>query len=364
MDGKNQKGARLLIDKRKIKENFLYMVHQAPQSIPSIVLKSDAYGMGLLSVAQILLPQDVKHVFVSTLEEALALRSVYNQVAIYLLNGTWTYPLEILSQKNITPVLLSRRDIEFWNLQGKKEDKRLAAVVQVDIGMGRFGLSLEEAEKLASERQKYPYIQFDFLLGHLSSASDPDSFQNEIERKRFEEFRVLFPGLKSTLSNSAGILLGKAYHYDMIRMAIALYGGAPLEKRSNPLQQVVTLQGRIIQVRNLKKGEKIGYDGLYTMPEDGRIATLNIGFADGLPRALSNKGYAYIQGIKVPVAGRISMDWTSLDVTHVPEEILSQEQWATFIGEDIPVDEVASLTLTTSYDILSRLSVRVERIYF
>ena len=363
MNGKNQKGAQVLIDTKKIKENFLYMAQQASPSIPTIVLKSDAYGMGLLPVAQVLLPQGIQHIFVSTLEEALILRSMYNQVAIYVLNGTWTYPLDILSQKNITPVLLSRRDIEHWNLQGEKEDKQLPAILQVDIGMGRFGLSIEEAKKFVSEQQKYPYIQFEFLLGHLSSASDPESLQNEIERQRFEKFRTLFPDLKSTLANSAGILLGKDYHYEMVRMAIALYGGAPLEKRPNPLQQAVTLQGRIVQIRDVKKGEKVGYDGLYVMPENGRIATLNIGFADGLPRALSNKGYAYIQGFKVPIAGRISMDWASLDVTHIPEEILANEQWATFIGEGIPVDEVASLASTTSYDILSRLSARVERIY-
>lgn len=359
----NEKGAQLIVDLKKISENFLYMAAQAPQSIPAVVLKSNAYGIGLVPVAETLISQGAHHIFVSTLEEAITLRTLYPNIALYLLNGPWIYSLDILEENNIIPVLLDREDINRWHDQAKRKGKILPAILQVDVGMGRFGLNLKEAEDLALHLKELPYLRFEFLLGHLSSASNPNCPTNEKERLKFETFQALFPGIKSTLANSAGILLGKSYHYDMVRMAIALYGGFPLEKGTNPLHQTVTLQGRIIQIRSLEKGEKIGYDGLYTMPKKGRIATLNMGFADGLPRSLSNVGFAVIQGFKIPIAGRISMDWVSLDVTHVPEHLLTVGQWATFIGDEIPVDNMASLASTTSYDILSRLSTRIERIY-
>ena len=359
-----EKGALLCIDLKALQDNYLFMKNLSSPRIASVVLKANAYGLGLCPIAKALFKVGVKDYFVTTLEEGIALRKTLGEdIHIYILNGVLKGTEDILNVHNLIPVLLSLEQLSLWRAYAQKIQKKCLAILQVNAGMGRFGLSFEEAKTVAEDPNGLEGVELLYILGHLSSASLSTHPRNEIERDCFEDFLALFPNVPATFSNSPGILLGKRYHFDMTRMGIALYGGAPLEDQPNSLKPVLSLKARILQVRSLKCGMTVGYDGTYVMPEDGRVATVNIGFGDGFPRALSNKGYGLIQGIKVPIAGRISMDWMSFDVTHIPEKDVAPGDLVTLLGGDLTIDSVAACAGTTSYDLISGLGARLHRTY-
>lgn len=357
-----EKGAMLLIDLKALQDNYLFMKQSSSKSKAAVVLKANAYGLGLCPIAIALFNVGVEDYFVTTIEEGMMLRKALGTVRIYILNGVFKGTEEVLKEHNLIPVLLSLEQLDLWRVYCQKIQKKGLAILQVNAGMGRFGVSLEEAEALVQDPTSLEGIELLYILGHLSSASLSTHPSNDTERKNFEAFLSLFPKVPATFANSPGILLGSQYRYDMTRMGIALYGGAPLEDQPNPLKPVLSLKARILQVRSLKKGMTVGYDGTYTMPEDGNIATVNIGFGDGFPRALSNKGYGLVHGVKVPIAGRISMDWMSFDVTHVQEEVVPGDL-VTLLGGPLTIDSVATLAGTTSYDLISGLGARLHRTY-
>ncbi|MBS0186262.1 MAG: alanine racemase [Proteobacteria bacterium] len=357
-----EKGALLLIDLKALQDNYLFMKDASSPSKAAVVLKANAYGLGLCPIAEALFKVGVKDYFLTTLEEGMLLRKALKDVRIYILNGVFKGTEDIFRDYDLIPVLLSLEQLTLWRAYAQKIQKKCRAILQVNSGMGRFGLSFEEAEALASDPRALEDLELLYILGHLSSASLSTHPSNEKERKAFEDFLALFPKIPATFANSPGILLGNRFRFDMTRMGIALYGGAPLEDKANPLKPVLSLKARILQVRSLKKGMPVGYDGTYVMPEDGQIATVNIGFGDGFPRALSNKGYGIIQGVKVPIAGRISMDWMSFDVTHVPQQVVPGDL-VTLLGGSLTIDSVASLAGTTSYDLISGLGARLHRTY-
>lgn len=357
------KGALLTIDLEGVQQNYLLMQKMSSPSKCAVVLKANAYGLGLRPVARALSEVGVQDYFVTTLEEGLVLREELKSARIYILNGVFKGTEDVLTSHDLYPVLLSLEQLDLWRVHLQKSALKCPAVLQVNAGMGRFGISYEEALALEKDPKAFQGVDLLYILGHLSSASLSSHPSNEKERVQFEEFRRLFPNLSATLANSPGIFLGKPYHYDMTRVGIGLYGGAPLEDQTNPLKPILSLKARVLQVRSLKKGMGVGYDGLYVMPKDGRVATVNIGFGDGFPRSLSNKGYGLIKGHKVPIAGRISMDWMSFDVSDVPEEDVTSGTLITLLDDVLTIDKVATLAGTTSYDLISGLGARLYRTY-
>lgn len=358
-----EKGAFLRIDLKGIQDNYLFMKRCSFSNVSAVVLKANAYGLGLCPIAEALEGVGVQDYFVTTLEEGIALRKVLGCVRIYILNGVVKGTEDILKFYDLVPVLLSLEQLSLWRVYAQKIQKKCLAILQVNVGMGRFGLSFDEAKMVQDDPRALNGIELLYILGHLSSASLSTHQNNEKEKNCFEEFLRIFPKIPATLANSAGILLGKPYHFDMTRMGIALYGGAPLEDQPNPLKAVVSLKARILQVLSLKKGMTVGYDGTYVMPKDGNVATVNIGFGDGFPRALSNKGHGILHGVKVPIAGRISMDWMSFDVTDVSEEAIRSGDLVTLLGKGLTLDGVAGCAGTTSYDLVSSLGSRLHRTY-
>jgi alanine racemase len=191
---------------------------------------------------------------------------------------------------------------------------------------------------------------------------------NQRQLARFHHLRSLLPPAPASLSNSGGTFLGSAYHFDVVRPGIAMYGGRAHEDKPNPMRAVVRLNAKILQVKEVPAGETIGYGAIYKVQRSSRIATIACGYADGFLRALSvATGKAgpvgYIGDYPVPIVGRVSMDFINVDVTDVPEELTRRGGWVEVMGQRVTVDDLTDKAGTIGYELLSRLGPRVLRVY-
>ncbi len=191
---------------------------------------------------------------------------------------------------------------------------------------------------------------------------------NALQRKRFDELRAKLPPAPASLANSGGVFLGPDYHYDLVRPGIALYGGRALQDTANPMQWVVRLQARILQVRRIAKGEPVGYGATFRTDRESIVATLACGYADGFLRALSGTSVkpgpvGYIGDYPVPVVGRVSMDLITVDVSDVPPELARRGAWVEVMGARTTIDDLTDRAGTIGYELLTRLGRRVHRVY-
>jgi alanine racemase len=191
---------------------------------------------------------------------------------------------------------------------------------------------------------------------------------NDRQIRLFREIRILYRGLASSLANSAGIFLGDTVFCDLVRPGIALFGGNPTPWRKNPMRSVVSLKARVIQVRQLARGDTVGYGATWTMSRAGRIAVVALGYGDGFLRSASaSKGKSpaeiIVAGRRCPVVGRVSMDLLTVDVTDLPEGAVRRGDFATIIGEGLSVDDLAAGMGTIGYEVLTGLGHRYHRIY-
>jgi alanine racemase len=231
--------------------------------------------------------------------------------------------------------------------------------------MNRLGMAVEEALALAPRMQKANH-GFTLLMSHLACAETPGHPMNDKQIRLFREIRVPFRGLPASLANSSGIFLGESAHCDLVRPGVALYGVNPTPGQPNPVLPVVTLRARILQVRHLAKGESVGYGATWTAKRPSRIAIIAAGYADGYPRAASAvdlTGEVTVAGRHCPLAGRISMDLMAIDVTDLADGEVRRGEYATLIGGDITVDDVAASSGTIGYEVLTRLGHRYHRVY-
>jgi alanine racemase len=211
-------------------------------------------------------------------------------------------------------------------------------------------------------------FELTLLMSHLACADEPEHPKNERQRKTFDALRAKLPKAPASLANSAGILLGRAYHYDLVRPGIALYGGKASRTSANRFAPVVQLAGRILQVRAAAAGETVGYGATRALNRPSRIATLAVGYADGFFRSLSvadgKQGLqVYLGPHPAPLLGRVSMDLITVDVTDVPAEHARRGAWVELIGKQIPAHHLAAHAGTIDYEVLTNLGARAKRRY-
>lgn len=354
--------ARLTVDLAALAENYRALCRLAPGAQVAGVVKADAYGLGVARVAEALHGAGCRSFFVATAEEGAALRAFLppgSPALIYVLHGFAGASPRDLAAQALIPVLSTPGDIELLRAHAKAESRALPAALQADTGMNRLGLPpafLEAGPDLAG-------VSPVLLMSHLASADEPDDPSNARQRERFRALKARFPGVRTSLANSAGILLGRSYHEDVVRPGIALYGGNPLPGRPSPVHTVVTLEAPILQIREAEPGETVGYGGTHRIEAPARLATLGIGYADGYLRSLGNRGRVMIGGHAAPVIGRVSMDLTVVDVTEIPESVARPGALAELFGPSLAVDEVAERAGTISYELLTRLGQRLARGY-
>jgi alanine racemase len=225
-----------------------------------------------------------------------------------------------------------------------------------------------ELDQLAASPELLAAFETTLVMSHLACADHAEDPMNERQRLRFEALRAKLPPAPASLANSGGTFLGPAYHFDLVRPGIALYGGRAHENTPNPMQTVVRLAARILQVRDVAPGASIGYGATYKVQKPSRIATIACGYADGFLRALSvSTGEAgpvgYIGDYPVPIVGRVSMDFITADVTGVPSELARRGAWVEVMGHRVTVDDLTDRAGTIGYELLSRLGQRVYRVY-
>jgi alanine racemase len=254
-----------------------------------------------------------------------------------------------------------------WDAFVSAQNWHGGAAIHVDTGMNRLGISPDEAAALALRVQN-EHHGITLLMSHLACAEIPDHPLNAHQMRLFRELRILYHGIPASLANSSGIFLADSAHWDLARPGAALYGINPTPGRANPMRNVLQLTGRILQIRKVPHGETVGYDATWTAHRDSRIAVVALGYADGLMRAASGSdrkkgGAAIVAGSRCPIVGFISMDLVCIDVSDVPGGLVHRGNVATFIGEDMPIDEVAAAAGTNGYEILTRLGPRCHLVY-
>jgi alanine racemase len=305
-----------------------------------------------------------RNFFVAHIDEALALRlRLSAEARIFVLNGLQPGNETSCAAMAVTPVLNSLEQIAQWAAHAKNLGKTLPAAVQIDTGMCRLGLSPEELEVLASRPQLLDGIDIALVMSHLACADEPDHLSNAAQLSVMRKAAVAFPDVSVCFSNSGGIFLGNDYHNSLLRPGIALYGGAPSVTRPNPMKPVVRLDVAVIQTRDVPAGSLVGYGGSFEAAGPTRLATIAAGYADGLPRSLSNRGAAWYNGVRLPIAGRVSMDSIILDISALPLGTLTQGSFVQMIGPDQTLEDIAEDAGTIAYEILTGLGRRYRRNY-
>jgi len=360
-------GGTLTIDLDAIEANWRALVRQLLGVECGAVVKSNAYGLGLEPVTAKLAKAGCKTFFVADIAEARRVRARTREAAIYVLNGFVPEAASAFVELDAQPVINSTTELAEWDAFVAAQSWRGGAAIHVDTGMNRLGISADEAAALAPRLQT-EHHGITLVMSHLACAETPDHALNAGQIRLFRELRILYHGVPASLANSSGIFLGDSAHFDMARPGAALYGINPTPGRANPMRNVIELTGRILQIRKVPAGETVGYGATWTARRPSRLAVVSLGYADGLLRAGSGidgrpGGVAVIGERRCPIAGRISMDLTCVDVTDLPEGSVHRGEVATFVGKQIPVDEVALTAGTIAYEILTRLGPRCHLVY-
>jgi alanine racemase len=348
----------LVVDLDALARNFRRMQAAAGSAECAAVVKADAYGLGLAPVAARLALEGCRRFFVATVGEGCELRRLLSDAVIYVLEGAPDGADAALRSARLTPVLNSLAQVEGWANGGGGP-----AVLHVDTGMSRLGFDVREVETLAAEPARLAGIDVEYVMTHLACADQPSHALNAEQLRRFERLRRMLPAAPTSIGASAGIFLGGAHRGDLVRAGIGLYGGNPFADRASPVEPVVTMRARIVQVRDVSEPGTVGYGATHDVAPPCRLAVCALGYADGYPRAVGNRCDASFDGRRVPVVGRVSMDLTCVDVSSVPAAAIRAGDYVDLIGGAVSLDEVAAAAGTIGYEILTRLGARLERRY-
>jgi alanine racemase len=347
-----------------LQENYRICRELSGPAAVAGVVKADAYGTGMPAAARALRGADCDTFFVARLSEGLALRALVPDARIFVLDGAQRDTVSALLSSRLIPVLNSLAQIGAWSATAREQNEVLEAAIHLDTGMNRLGLpAYETAELIANAPNLLKGIDLSLVMSHLAFAEDQAASMNAIQLDRFRTALAGLPPAAASLSSSGGILLGKDYAFDMVRPGVALYGGNPQPGKPNPFKPVAVLSARILQLRRVDKGAGVGYGATFRAGRPSTLATVALGYADGLMRAIGNRGVAAIAGVRVPIVGRVSMDLVTLDVTDVPESARTVDAEVEFLGDTISLEEFAAAANTASYEILTSLGARGPRRY-
>ncbi len=365
-------GAVLTIDLGALVANWRLLQARAGGAECAAVAKADGYGLGILPVVRALSRAGCRSFFVADLSEAVAAREACGDGTIHVLNGLLPGTAGTFASLGLTPILGSQDEIAEWAGFCRSAGARYPAALHFDTGINRLGLPAAAAAEIA----RSPLLA-DFepalVMSHFVSSEEPENPLNARQVDRFAAVRQAFPKVPASLCNSSGVFLPQEPHYHLVRPGYALYGGNPTPGRSNPMQAVIQLQGRIVQIRAAPDGDKVGYNAQWTARGARRLAVVSVGYADGYPRAASATdakrdtqvaaGAAIVAGLHCPFAGRVSMDLIVVDITEVPAGAVKRGDFATLIGADLTIDEVGRRAGTIGYEIVTSLGRRYARRY-
>ena len=334
---------RLTIDSAALVQNWRWLADRA--DVPAgAAIKADAYGLGAREAMRALHAAGCRDFFVSVWSEAEELGSVPGDASLVVLHGVGANDVEAALASSARPVLNSTEQVARW----KQIAPDRVCDVMIDTGMNRLGLRPDEIAALDG-------LSMDTLHSHLACA-DEDHELNARQLQRFREVAAQVPAKRYSLSNSAGICLGRDYSFDLVRPGLALYGGIPRREAEGKIQQVAHIEAQVVQRRTIRAGESCGYGATFVADTDTEAAILNIGYADGYLRGFSSKGTAFAGEFALPVLGRVSMDLIAVRCDAAPE--MSEGEWVE-IDYDLPTASEASGL--SQYELLTTLGSRFER---
>ncbi len=349
--------ARLIVDREAVARNFARLAARAPGAETAAVVKADAYGLGAPAVARRLTREGCRTFFTATLEEGAELRRSLGdgEAEIWVLNGYAPAQRATYVEHRLGVVINSTAELNAF-----LEAPTGPGALHVDTAMNRLGLPLNEARALADSPGAVSDLDLRLVMSHLACAEDPQAALNVRQREAFADLAGRFPSARASLSNTGGVMLGEDYHFDLTRPGIGLYGFTAGDDAPDWLAPAAVLEAPILQIRQLAAGDAVGYGATYVADRPRLAATVAAGYADGLPRALSGRGYARIAGRKAPLLGRVSMDLAVIDVSDCEAEARKAGA-AHFFGADL--HDLARMAGTLPYDFLTGVGPRVSRSY-
>ena len=339
--------ATLTVDLNALAANFhtLEAIGGAPVHP---VVKADSYGLGAEACATRLMSEGARTFFVARASEGVALRAVLGEAAtIYVLDGCTTGRAGKLKAADLRPVLNTAAQLAEWCEAGSG-----ACGLQIDTGMNRLGFRVDDAPE--------PFAGLELVMSHLACADDPSEPMNTRQRDAFAIASARYPGAVRSFANSGGVFLGPDHAFDALRPGICLYGGGPEGRPDDRIRAVATLNAQVLQVRDVPVGESVGYSRGFIADHPIRIATCATGYADGVLRAYSPRGQAFVAGALRPILGRVSMDVCAVDVTGLD---VSAGDRVELFGANRMLDDAASAAGTIAYELLTSVTARVPRVY-
>ncbi len=351
----------LEVDISKIIENYNYLKKSSNGAICSSVVKSDCYGLGAKNIAPKLKDAGCEVFFVATLDEAIDLRkNLGKEPKINVFHGVKFGEEDAFENYNITPVINDFYQLELWSKYSISQSKKLPSIIHVDTGMNRLGFTYKDTDKLL-DSEDLQFLDIKYIMSHLSCITEEGHPLNSQQVERMAILKNKFK-LPCSLSNSRAIFAGDQYHFDMVRPGSMLYGikGNACHTK---IKNVATLKAKIIQIRDVDEDSFVGYGAMAAVRKGEKIAVVPIGYADGYQRILSNNSHAHIDGVEVPLMGRVSMDMVIINITQFPEGQIKIGDFVEFFGQYQRVDELAERANTIGYEIMTSLGSRYKRIY-
>ena len=336
---------RLRLDGDALVHNWRTLDEMSGRAVAGAAVKANGYGLGAREVVARLSAAGCRNFFVAHWREAAEIADLVPPASISVLNGV--LPEEVSAARRIgaKPVINSMDQLATWQSSGGGR-----CDLMFDSGMNRLGIEDHRAGAVAAMS-----LDVDTVMSHLASA-DEDVPQNAHQLARFQAIASHFPNARKSLANSAGIALGTDYHFDLTRPGLSLYGGIQRKQLEECIRQVAYPEARVLQVRDLQPGDKVGYNATFTADRPMRAAILSLGYADGYRRAFSNAGSFWIGGIEARVLGRISMD---LAIIALPDDDhWVAEPWAGAVYKLCEAQEQSGLS---QYELLTALGERFDR---
>lgn len=331
------------------------------------VVKADAYGHGAVMCAPTLLASGVDMLGVASIDEGLDLRNAKIDSEILVLGAVPVWAFECAAENDIAISIFSQEHIEASKQAYERTGRKIKAHIKIDTGMNRIGVNKDEAVEFIKQVQSADFIDLQGIFSHLACAEDEAETQKQFETYSKIISQIDTARITKHILNTAGLMSYDDYQFDMVRAGIGLYGLMPdlpplshFSPFTSHLSPVMALKGRITRIHTMGANEGISYGHTFVADKETKVATVPIGYADGVPRALSNKIYGMLNGEKVKQIGNITMDQMMFDITGIN---VQEGDVITLLGEDLTIDEWAKILGTINYELTCRLKVRLPRVY-
>ena len=363
------------IDLDAIAANWTALNRLCGAASAGAVVKANGYGHGMIPVAKTLAAAGCRQFFTASLDEAAALRAALPHHPIAYFDGLMADDLPVITALNLTPSINTPRQLALLAKAAAQQGAPLPAMLQLDTGMNRLGAGAADAENMINSPDLAAGA-WTLVFSHLVAADEADNPLNAEQKRRFDALHPAAPPAPRSLAATGGILLGAEYHYDMTRPGLGIYGLSPHGEGPNSAQNsaqnsaltpaltpALALSAQVLQLRDARKGETVGYGATHRLTRDSRLACIAGGYADGIDRQLSDRGEVIKDGLRAKMVGRVSMDVHVIDVTDWPRDAIAEGDRVMVLNDEITARDLAEKTATIPYQVLTTLGLRAKPLY-